>query len=516
MTNNQRPVMLLIMDGFGLNPGDDSNAIEAANTPNFDRYWSKYPHTQIGASGLSVGLPDGQMGNSEVGHLNFGAGRVVYQEVTRIDKSILDGDFYENKVLNESIDRAAANGKSVHLMGLLSDGKVHSSMEHLYGLLELCKRKNFDKVYIHAYMDGRDTSPTSGVGFIQQALDKIVEIGVGKIISVIGRYFAMDRDKRWPRNKIAYDLITKGEGERTDDFVKTVNEHYEKDNTDEFLEAITASDAGPGKGYIEDGDSVIFFNFRADRSRQLSRALTDTKFDGFEKSSDILVHLVSLTFYDITLKAEIAYPQIKHKKIFAEILSENGLKQLRIAETEKYPHVTFFFNAGVEKEFEGEDRKMIASPQVATYDLQPEMSASLVTDEVLESIESGVYDVIILNFANCDMVGHTGIFEAAVKAVETVDTCVGKVVEAIRDKGGVVMLTADHGNADRMREPDGKPFTAHTTNPVPFILIDDKYKGTLRGSGVLADVVPTMLQYLDIKQPVEMTGKSLLTNHQQN
>lgn len=514
MKNNKRPVMLLIMDGFGLNPGGDSNAIEAANTPNFDKYWSSYSHTQLGASGLSVGLPEGQMGNSEVGHLNFGAGRVVYQEVTRIDKSIAEGDFFTNEVLNKAIDRAQDDGKSVHLMGLLSDGKVHSSMDHLFGLLELCKRKNFDKVYIHAYMDGRDTSPTSGAGYIQQTLDRIKEIGVGKLVSVIGRYYAMDRDNRWARNKIAYDLITAGKGERTDDFVKTVNEHYKRDNTDEFMEAITAADADKGNGYIEAGDSVIFFNFRADRARQLSRALTDETFDGFEKELSVLVHLVSMTLYDVTLKAEIAYPQVRLDKIFAGVVAENGLKQLRIAETEKYPHVTFFFNGGVEKEYEGEDRKLIPSPKVATYDLKPEMSAPEVTEEVLKRIESGIYDVIILNFANCDMVGHTGVFEAAVKAVETVDTGMGKVVEAVRKKGGIVMVTADHGNADQMREPDGKPFTAHTTNPVPFVLIDDDYKGSLRESGVLADVAPTMLEFLGIAQPPEMTGNSLLVNHE--
>ena len=513
MTSKKRPVMLLIMDGFGLNPGEESNAIEAANTPNFDKLWNKYAHTQIGASGLSVGLPEGQMGNSEVGHLNFGAGRVVYQEVTRIDKSISDGDFFENKVLLEAIERARKNNKSVHLMGLLSDGKVHSSMDHLYGLLELCKRNNFDRVFVHAFLDGRDTSPTSGAGFIQDALDKMEEIGVGKLISVIGRYYAMDRDKRWPRTKVAYDLLTRGEGEKTDDFVKTVKEHYDRDNTDEFMEAITIGDDGPSNSFIQNDDSVIFFNFRADRARQISHALTDKDFDGFEKEPNVLVHLVSLTLYELTLKAEVAYPQVKLDRIFGRVLAENGLKQLRIAETEKYPHVTFFFNGGMEREFEGEDRKLIPSPKVATYDLQPEMSAPEVTEEVLKQIESDKYDVIILNFANCDMVGHTGVFEAAVKAVETVDTGMGKVVEAVRAKGGVVLITADHGNADQMRNTDGSPFTAHTTNPVPLILVDDDYDGRLRDGGVLADFAPTMLEYLGIEKPKEMTGKSLLDNH---
>jgi len=506
----RRPVMLLIMDGFGLNPNDYYNAVKKANKPNFDRLWKAYPHTQLGASGLAVGLPEGQMGNSEVGHLNFGTGRIVYQEVTRIDKSISDGDFFTNSVLNEAIDKAKANGKSLHLMGLVSDGCVHSSMNHLYGLLELCRRKKFDKVYLHAFLDGRDTSPTSGAGFIEQAIAKMKELGVGKLISVIGRYYAMDRDKRWPRVKAAYDLLCRGVGEKTSDFVKTIREHYRRDNTDEFMEAITAEDVKAGNGYIQEGDGVIFFNFRADRARELSYPFTENDFIGFEREPKTLVHLVTLTLYDVNLKAQVIFPQVRLDKIFPELVAEAGLKQLRIAETEKYPHVTFFFNGGAERTFDGEDRALIPSPKVATYDLQPEMSAPEVTAEVLKRIESDIYDVIILNFANCDMVGHTGIFEAAVKAVETVDRSIGQVIEAVRKKGGVVLLTADHGNADKMRDTDDTPFTAHTTFPVPLILIDDDYEGSLRDGGGLADIAPTMLKYLGITQPPEMTGKSLL------
>ncbi len=508
--NIKKPVMLLIMDGFGLNPDDYFNAVRKANKPNFDKLWNKYPHTQLGASGLAVGLPEGQMGNSEVGHLNFGAGRVVYQEVTRIDKSINDGDFFTNKVLNEAIDRSKKAGKSLHLMGLLSDGGVHSSMNHLYGLLELCRRRGFEKVFVHAFLDGRDTSPTSGAGFIEDLQSKIKEIGVGKLASVVGRYYAMDRDKRWPRVKIAYDLLCRGVGEKSNDLAGTVREHYRKDNTDEFMEAIISSEAEPGNGFVGEGDSVIFFNFRSDRARQLCEAFTDEKFNGFQREPKVIPNLVTMTLYEVSLKAEVAYPQVKLNRIFPELVAEAGLKQLRIAETEKYPHVTFFFNGGAERTLKGEDRALIPSPKVATYDLKPEMSAYEVTDEVIKRINLDQYDVIILNFANCDMVGHTGIFEAAVKAVETVDTCVGRVVEAVHHKGGIVLITADHGNAEKMKELDGRPFTAHTTFPVPLILVDDDFEGSLRDGGVLADIAPTMLEYLGLNQPTEMTGKSLL------
>jgi 2,3-bisphosphoglycerate-independent phosphoglycerate mutase len=506
----RRPVMLLIMDGFGLNQSDYYNAIKAADTPNFDSLWAKYPHTTLGASGLSVGLPEGQMGNSEVGHLNFGAGRIVYQEVTRIDKSISDGDFFSNKVLVDFISRVKDQDKSLHLMGLLSDGCVHSSLNHLYALLELCRTGGLNKVFIHAFLDGRDTSPYGGADYISQLIGKCKEIGVGKLVTIIGRYYAMDRDKRWQRTQVAYELICKGIGEKTDDFIRTVKEHYDRENTDEFMEPIISTEASEEKGFMLPGDGVIFFNFRADRARQLCHAITENKFDDFIRNPKVIVNLVSLTHYDVTLKAEVAYPQVRLEKILPEVISEAGLKHLKIAETEKYPHVTFFFNGGVERTLEGEDRVLIPSPKVATYDLKPEMSAPEVTQEVLRRIKSDKYDVIILNFANCDMVGHTGVFEAAIKAVEAVDKGLGEVVKAVRDKGGVVMVTADHGNAEIMMGEDGKPFTAHTTSPVPFILVDDEYSGSLRSGGVLADVAPTMLEYLGIKQPSVMTGGSLI------
>lgn len=506
----RRPIMLLIMDGFGLSQSDYYNAIKAANTPNFDRLWAKYPHTALGASGLSVGLPDGQMGNSEVGHLNLGAGRIVYQEVTRIDKSISDGNFFNNPVLVNLIDRLKNQDKPLHLMGLLSDGCVHSSLDHLYAILELCLKEGLEKVFIHAFLDGRDTSPYGGADYINQLIGKCKEIGIGKLMTVIGRYYAMDRDKRWQRTQVAYNLICKGIGEKTDDFIKTVKQHYDRQNTDEFMEPLIFSEALGENGLVRSGEGVIFFNFRADRARQLCHAITDDKFDNFVRRPKVIVNLVSLTHYDDTLRAEVAFPQVKLEKILPEVISEAGLKHLKIAETEKYPHVTFFFNGGVERTLEGEDRVLIPSPKVATYDLKPEMSALEVTQEVLKRIESGKYDVIILNFANCDMVGHTGIFKAAIKAVEVVDKGLGEVVNAVRDEGGVVMVTADHGNAEVMMGKDGKPFTAHTTSPVPFILVDDEYNGPLRSGGILADVAPTIIEYLGLKQPSVMTGGSLI------
>ncbi len=506
----RRPIMLLIMDGFGMRDSNDFNAIKAARKPNFDYYWNKYPHTTLGASGLSVGLPEGQMGNSEVGHLNFGAGRIVYQEVTRIDKSIKDGDFFTNPAFNKAIEQTIKSGRSLHLMGLLSDGCVHSSEKHLYALLQLCKNKGLNKVFVHAFLDGRDTSPFSGVDFIAGLNQKCREIGAGKLATVIGRYYAMDRDKRWQRTKVAYDLMCSGKGEITDDFVAAVRKHYERDNTDEFMEPLAISGIGLDSGLISSGDNVIFFNFRADRTRQISHALTDETFADFERNPKAIVNLTSLTLYEVGLRADVAFPQVRLDNIFPEVISRAGLKQLRIAETEKYPHVTFFFNGGVERTLEGEDRVLVQSPKVATYDLQPEMSAPEVTAQVLRRINSDSYDVIILNFANCDMVGHTGVFDAAVKAVEAVDNGIGQVIKAILARGGVVFLTADHGNAEIMREPDGTPFTAHSTNPVPLVLIDDQYRGDLRDNGVLADIAPTMLQYLGIPQPKEMTGQSMI------
>jgi len=513
LSRKYRPVVLLIMDGFGLADSDYFNAVRAASKPNFDRYWERYPHTTLGASGLSVGLPEGQMGNSEVGHLNFGAGRIVYQEVTRIDKSISDGDFFTNTAFLNAISRAKDGNKSLHLLGLLSDGCVHSSEKHLYALLKLARDKGLDRVYIHAFLDGRDTSPFAGVNFVAELERQCVSIGVGRLATVIGRYYAMDRDKRWQRTQVAYDLMCAGKGEISDSLVETIKTHYDKNNTDEFMEPIIKRGIGPQAGLIESGDSVIFFNFRADRARQLCRSLTEENFDFFPRQPKAIVHLVSMTLFDVDIQAEVAFPQQKLDQIFPQIVSEHGLRQLKMAETEKYPHVTFFFNGGVEKSYAGEDRVMIPSPQVATYDLKPEMSAFEVTEEVVKRIESGAYDVIILNYANCDMVGHTGVYEAAVKAVETVDTCIGRVVEATLSNGGLVMLTADHGNADIMKEPDGKPFTAHTTSPVPFVLIADGIDVKLRDGGVLADVAPTMLEFLGLEKPPPMSGVSLIAEY---
>ncbi len=507
MTSIPRPLTLIIMDGFGLNPETDGNAVAAASTPNYDCLISKYPHTTLEASGLVVGLPEGQMGNSEVGHLNFGAGRVVYQEVTRIDKAIADHSFFKNDVLLEQIERIKSQSGRLHLMGLASDGLVHSSLEHLYALLKLCKQMEMKNIVIHAFLDGRDTSPTSGAGYIEEIMAKCAEIGIGSLSTVIGRYYAMDRDNRWQRVKKAYDLIVAGVGLRTSHPVRAIKEYYSRNTTDEFMEPISVDGFEHG---LAENDGVIFYNFRADRARQLSYALTDIGFDGFDRNCGTVVPLVSLTLYDVKLNARVAFKQIMHKNIFAEVISAGGLTQLRTAETEKYPHVTFFFNGGVEKPFEGEDRVLIHSPKVATYDLKPEMSAHEVVSSTLGKIEEDKYDVIILNFANCDMVGHSGIFDAAVKAVETVDGCVGRVVDSVLKAGGVAMVTADHGNSEKMFDDNGGPHTAHTTFPVPFILVDDKFDGQLRQGAILADVAPTMLEYLEIPKPDEMTGESLM------
>lgn len=494
------------MDGFGFNPETRGNAVAAARKPNFDLLWATYPHTTLGASGLSVGLPKGQMGNSEVGHLNFGAGRVVYQEVTRIDKEIAEGSFFKNEAFIELINQVKSRGGKLHLMGLASDGLVHSSLEHLYALMKLSVDLDQREVVIHAFLDGRDTSPTAGAGYLEQIEAKTKEIGVGRIGSVIGRYFAMDRDKRWPRIKKAYDLLVFGKGTQTKEPADAVRDFYSKKITDEFMEPISV------EGFdhlIKDGDGAIFFNFRADRGRQLSYALADPDFTGFDRDGGPIIPLVTMTLYDVKLPVKVAFDQQVLNDIFADVVSAKGLRQLRTAETEKYPHVTFFFNGGVEKAYPGEDRALISSPKVATYDLKPEMSAYEVTESTLKKIEDGAYDIIIMNFANCDMVGHTGVFAAAQKAVETVDECIGRIVEAVRKAGGVSLVTADHGNAEKMLDDDGGPFTAHTSFPVPFILVDDNYKGELRDDGILADVAPTMLEYLHLPQPAAMTGKNL-------
>ena len=503
----KKPLALIILDGFGYNPSDYGNAIRAAKTPNLDKLFATCPHTLIGASGMDVGLPDGQMGNSEVGHTNIGAGRVVYQELTRITKSISDGDFFQNEALCGAVENCKKNGTALHLMGLLSDGGVHSHNKHLYGLLELAKRAGLEKVYVHCFMDGRDVPPTSGKEYIEELLAKTKEIGVGKIASIMGRYYAMDRDNRWERVEKAYAAMVYGEGETAECPVCAMEKSYAADVTDEFVVPVVCDK----EGQIHANDSVIFFNFRPDRAREITRTLVDPDFNGFVRKNGFFpLYFVCMTRYDAKMpNVQVAFKPQSLANTFGQYISDKGLTQLRIAETEKYAHVTFFFNGGVEAPCQNEDRALIASPKVATYDLKPEMSAYEVTDELLARLDSGKYDVIILNFANCDMVGHTGVFEAAVAAVEAVDTCLGKVVDKILSMGGRALITADHGNADQMYEPDGSPFTAHTTNPVPLLLVGDK-DHTLKEGGRLADLAPTMLEMLGLPKPVEMDGKSLL------
>ncbi len=502
---NKTPTTLIIMDGFGLADRDLGNAVHAAKTPRLDAFFREYAHTTLSASGLDVGLPDGQMGNSEVGHTNIGGGRVVFQDLPRITKSIADGDFFTNPAYLHAMDACLEKGSALHLMGLLSDGGVHSHITHLFALLKLAKDKGLTKVYIHCFLDGRDVSPTSGALFVQQTVDKCAELGVGKIATVMGRYYAMDRDKRWDRVEQAYDAMVYGESAISDpDPVAAVRKSYAKDVTDEFVEPVVCD----SQGTISDNDSVIFFNFRPDRAREITRTLVDPDFDGFTRQL-FPVTFVCNTEYDATMpNVEVAYPRVLVKNGLGEYLSKMGMTQLRIAETEKYAHVTFFFNGGVETVFPGEDRVLVPSPKVATYDLQPEMSAVEVCDKCVERIESGAYDVVILNFANCDMVGHTGVFDAAVKAVETVDACVGRVVDATLKSGGIAMITADHGNAEQMLQSDGSPMTAHTTNRVPFILCGAGSE--LRSDGRLADIAPTMLDVMGLRCPPEMDGKTLI------
>ena len=495
------------MDGFGIAP-KYGNAIDAAKTPYLDWLFFQNPNTMIGASGMDVGLPHGQMGNSEVGHTNIGAGRIVYQELTRITKAIEDGDFFENEVLCKAVDNAIANDKSLHLFGLLSPGGVHSHDTHLYGILELAKRKGLEKVFIHAFLDGRDVPPSSAKEYVANAVKKCEEIGVGKIATVMGRYYAMDRDNRWERVERAYSAIVYGEGVDETDPVEAVQHSYDNGVTDEFM--IPAVIAGGDT--VKEGDSVIFYNFRPDRAREITRTLVDPDFTGFERRNGFFpLTYVCMTQYDATMpNVEIAFKPQKLTNTMGEYMSKLGKTQLRIAETEKYAHVTFFYNGGVEKQYDGEDRILVKSPSVATYDLQPHMSAYEVTEKCVEAIKSGKYDMVILNFANCDMVGHTGVFEAAVKAVEAVDWGVKKVTDAIAEMGGVTCITADHGNADRMIDKDGTPFTAHTTNPVPFCVVGCDDCKELRAGGVLADIAPTMLDIMGIEQPAEMTGKSMI------
>lgn len=501
----KKPLILMILDGFGIAP-ESGNAIKAAKKPNIDKLFAENPVTQIGASGMDVGLPDGQMGNSEVGHTNIGAGRIVYQELTKITKTINEDKLKDNEAIVSAMDKALENGTALHLMGLLSDGGVHSHNTHLYGILELAKKKGLEKVYIHAFLDGRDVPPSSAADFVQACVDKTEEIGVGKIATVMGRYYAMDRDNRWERVEKAYAAMVYGEGVEAECPVCAVRNSYKEDVTDEFVVPSVVK----GGATIQPNDSVIFFNFRPDRAREITRTLVDPNFDGFERKKGFFpVNFVCMTQYDATMpNVDVAFkPQVLTNTL-GEYISDKGMSQLRIAETEKYAHVTFFFNGGVEKQYPGEDRILVKSPSVATYDLQPEMSAYEVTDKLVPAIKSGKYDMIILNFANCDMVGHTGVFEAAVKAVEAVDECVGKVVDAIKEMGGVALITADHGNADKMVDEDGEPFTAHTTNPVPFCVIG--YDCELKDGGRLADIAPTMLQILGLPQPEEMDGTSLI------
>ncbi len=501
---NKTPTTLIIMDGFGLSNDTVGNAVRAANTPVLDGLFAEYAHTTLQASGLAVGLPAGQMGNSEVGHTNIGGGRVVFQDLPRITRSIEDGTFFENPAYNKAMDDCIEKGSALHLYGLHSTGGVHSTLDHLYALLKMAHIKGLKRVYIHAFLDGRDTPPTSGRDFVAKTMEKCRELGVGKIATVMGRYYAMDRDKRWDRLENAYDALVYGEGVQDSDPIHAIEESYKNGVTDEFVEPIVCDK----DGMISDNDSVIFFNYRPDRAREITRAFVDPAFDGFKREFFPLTYVCN-TEYDATMpNVLVAFPRISVKNGLGEYLSKMGMTQLRIAETEKYAHVTFFFNGGVEDPYPGEDRVLVASPKVATYDLQPEMSAYEVASKCVERIESGKYDVIILNFANCDMVGHTGVFDAAVKAVETVDECVGQVVEATLKMGGIAMITADHGNAEQMLQADGKsPMTAHTTNVVPFILCG---AGNELREGRLADIAPTILDVMGLEQPTEMDGKTLI------
>ncbi len=502
----KKPLVLCIMDGYGINEPNLGNAIAQSKTPNLTKIFAENPYTTIGASGLDVGLPDGQMGNSEVGHTNIGAGRVVYQMLVRITKDIKEGKVDNNAVLQAAMDNCVANDSALHLMGLLSDGGVHSHIEHLYGLVEMAKRKGLKKVYIHAFTDGRDVPPESGVQFVEDCCNKLDEIGLGKIATISGRFYAMDRDFAWDRVEKAYAALVYGEGNTAPDAVTAMKNSYADGKTDEFVVPVVIEKDGT----INANDSVIFFNFRPDRARQITRSFVDGAFNGFPRNKGFFpVHFVCMTPYDATMpNVSVAFEPKELDMTFGELLSVNNLTQLRIAETQKYAHVTFFFNGGEEKTFPGEDRILIQSPDVATFDMKPEMSAYEVCDAVTEQIRSGKYDVVILNFANCDMVGHTGVFEAAVAAVEAVDTCVGRVADAVKDMDGVLLITADHGNADKMYEDSGAPFTAHTTNPVPFCVVGKDC--TLREGGRLADIAPTMIQILGIDKPEQMDGESLI------
>jgi len=509
--------LLCILDGFGLRTHSYYNAVIKARKPNLIKLFKSCPNIPIQGSGLAVGLPEGQMGNSEVGHLNIGAGRVVYQDVTRIDKSISDGDFFDNPVFITGIDMALKNKSAIHLFGLVSDGCVHSSMEHLKALVKMAKERGIEKLYLHAFMDGRDTPPQAGAGYVKEMVEYFKMTGLGKVATVMGRYYGMDRDKRWERTEKAYRAIVNKEGRHSSDPVAAIEQSYQEKVTDQFILPVVIDLDDENEGRLQNGDVALYFNFRADRVRQLSYIFAGHDPEEFPHPDNPDVHLITMTNYDAGLKeAHVAYPPVRLKNIFGEILAREGLKQLRIAETEKYAHVTYFFNGGVEEPFENEDRVMIPSPKVATYDLKPEMSSVEVSDEAVRRILSKKYDVVVLNFANCDMVGHTGDLGAAVRAVEAVDTGLGKVIGAVEQIKGQAIITADHGNSEQMWDPetDG-PFTAHTINPVPFVFFDSTGRGKnvkLRNGGILADLAPTIMQYLNIKQPAEMTGQSMFVS----
>lgn len=509
---SKKPVVLMILDGYGLNEKTEGNAVAMAKTPVMDKLMTEYPCVKGLASGMAVGLPDGQMGNSEVGHLNMGAGRIVYQELTRITKEIQDGTFFENKNLLAAIDNCKNNDSALHLYGLLSDGGVHSHITHLYGLLELAKRNGLNKVYIHCFLDGRDTPPASGIDYIRQLQSKMREIGIGEIASVSGRYYAMDRDNNYDRVKLAYMALTKGEGLKAANAEEAVQTSYDRDETDEFVKPTVIVNGGVPVGTINDDDSIIFFNFRPDRAREITHAFCDDEFRSFKREKKLDVVYVCFSEYDPLIENKlVAFEKVGVTNTFGEYLASLNMTQARIAETEKYAHVTFFFNGGVEEPNQGENRILVKSPKVATYDLKPEMSAYEVCDNLVKAIKSDKYDVIIINFANPDMVGHTGVLEAAIKAVEAVDECVGRAYEAVKEVDGLMFICADHGNAEQLVDYEtGEPFTAHTTNPVPFILVNYDSEYTLREGGCLADIVPTLLECMNIPQPKEMTGKSLL------
>jgi 2,3-bisphosphoglycerate-independent phosphoglycerate mutase len=508
--DNNSPVVLIVLDGFGYSPKREGNPIALAHTPHFDDWYRKFPNTLIQASGEYVGLRGGQMGNSEVGHLNIGAGRIVRMDTSRIDHAIETGEFFQNLALIQAMEHANSRSSSLHLIGLVSHGGVHSSQEHLYALLRMAKERGVPRVFVHAFLDGRDTAPDSGAGFVAELIEKLTEYNIGQIASIVGRYYAMDRDMRWERTEQAYRLMRHGEGRPARDPVAAIRESYSEGVTDEFVKPIVIVDDNDRPvATVRDGDSVIFFNFRADRARQITRAFTEDDFTFFDRGPKPDIRFTCMTYYDRQFALPVAFGPEHHDRILADVFAEAGLKNLRIAETEKYAHVTFFFNGGVEPPFPGEERILIPSPKVATYDLKPEMSAYGITDEVVRQIASGRFDVVIMNYANADMVGHTGNMEATIKAIEVIDECIGRVVDATRSKQGTVMITADHGNAEQMIDPvTSQIFTAHTTNPVPLIVLTDKPRA-LRHGGSLRDVAPTMLGILGLPKPEQMSGQDL-------